>query len=86
MDMPREVVGDPSLETFKVRMDGALRSDQAVAVPAHCRELNQVAVKGPFQLKPFFDSAVSVLANKSDHTSAVPAPPALGDALGALKL
>lgn len=52
MDMPREVVGDPSL----VRMDRALRSDQAVAVPAHCRELNQVAVKGPFQLKPFFDS------------------------------
>ena len=46
-----------SLQTAKVRLDGALSTDGAVGVPAHCRQLDLVAFKGPFQLKPFYDSA-----------------------------
>jgi len=30
--------------------------DGAVGVPVHCRELDQMALKGPFQLKQFCDS------------------------------
>ena len=36
--LPREVVGTPSLETFKVR--GSEQSDGSVCVPVHCRELD----------------------------------------------
>ena len=35
---------------------GALSTDGAVGVPVHCREWDQMAFKGPFQLKPFYDS------------------------------
>ena len=35
--LPREVVDAPSLETLKVRMDGALSTDGAVGVSVHCR-------------------------------------------------
>ena len=31
-----QVVDDPSLETPKVRLDGALSTDGAVGVPVHC--------------------------------------------------
>jgi len=33
----REVVYAPSLETFKVRLDGAEKPDLVEDVPAHCR-------------------------------------------------
>ena len=56
--MPREVVDVPNLETFKVRLDGALSTAGAVAVPVHCREWHQVAFGGPFQLKPFYGSMI----------------------------
>ena len=39
----------PSLETPKVRLDGALSTDGAVGVPVHCREWDQMDFKGPFQ-------------------------------------
>ena len=48
--------GAPSLQTAKVRLDGALSTAGAVAVPVHCREWHQAAFGGPFQPKPFFDS------------------------------
>ena len=48
--------GAPSLQTAKVRLDGALSTAGAVAVPVHCREWHQAAFGGPFQPKPFSDS------------------------------
>ena len=51
--------GAPSLQTAKVRLDGALSTAGAVAVPVHCREWHQAASEGPFQLKWFSDSVVS---------------------------
>jgi len=48
--------GAPSLQTAKVRLDGAVSTDGAVGVPAQCRQLVQMAFKGPFQLKRFYDS------------------------------
>jgi len=44
-------VNVPSLETFKVRLDGALSTS-----PFTAGELDQMAFKGPFQLKQFYDS------------------------------
>ena len=41
--------GAPSLQTPKVRLDGALSTDGAVGVPV--QGLDQMAFKGPFQLK-----------------------------------
>lgn len=56
--LPRKVVGTPSLETSKVRVDGALGTDGAVGVPVHCREWDHMALKGPFQLKSFCVSVI----------------------------
>jgi len=47
--------GAPSLQTAKVRLDGAVSTAGAVAVPVHCREWHQAAFGGPFQLRPFED-------------------------------
>ena len=47
--------GAPSLQTAKVRLDGALSTAGAVAVPVHCREWHQVASEGLFLLKPSCD-------------------------------
>jgi len=58
--LPREVMGAPSLETAKVRLDGALSTDGAVGVPVECRELGQMASEGPFHLKRFNDSMISL--------------------------
>jgi len=55
------MVEAPSLETPRVRLDGALSTDAAVGVPAHCRGLEKMAFKGPFQLKPFYYSPVQVV-------------------------
>jgi len=52
--------GAPSLETAKVRLDGALSTDGAVGVPVQCRELGQMASEGPFHLKRFNDSMISL--------------------------
>ena len=46
----------PSLQTAKVRLDGALSTAGDVAVPVHCREWHQAAFGGPFQLKPSYAS------------------------------
>jgi len=54
--LSREVVDAQSLQTAKVGLDGALSTDGAVGVPAQCREWDQMALKGPFQLKPFYES------------------------------
>jgi len=47
------MAGAPSLQTAKVRLDGALSTDGAVGVLVHCREWDQMDFKGPFQPKPF---------------------------------
>ena len=50
--------GAPSLQTAKVRLDGALSTAGAVAVPVHCREWHQAAFGGPFRLKPLCGSVI----------------------------
>ena len=50
--------GAPSLQTAKVRLDGALSTAGAVAVPVRCREWHQAASEGPFQLKPSYDAMI----------------------------
>jgi len=50
--------GAPSLQTAKVRLDGALSTAGAVAVPVHCRERHQAAFGGPFQLRSVYDSMI----------------------------
>ena len=45
-----------SLQTAKVRLDGAMGTAGAVAVAVHCREWHRAAFGGPFQPKPFHDS------------------------------
>ena len=42
--------GATSLHTLKVRLDGALSTDGDVGVSAQCRECDQIAFRGPFQL------------------------------------
>ena len=57
--LPREVVNVPSQETFKARLDGALRNQVwwIVSLPiAEGLELN--APKAPFQPKPFHEKLV----------------------------
>ena len=38
----------PSLQTAKVKLDGAVSTDGAVGVPVQCRGLDWVAFTGPF--------------------------------------
>ena len=38
------------MQTLKFSLEG-LSADRAVGVPVHCREFDQMAFKGPFQLK-----------------------------------
>ena len=45
----------PSLGTLKVGLEGLWESDQAASVPVHCRELDQMASKGPLQLSLFYE-------------------------------
>ena len=46
-----------SLETPKIRLDRALSTDGTVGVPVQCRGLGQVAFKGLFQLRQFYDDS-----------------------------
>ena len=55
--LPREVVDVLSLETFKVRLDGALSNLIKLWVSLFISgELDQMTFKVPFQLKKFFGS------------------------------
>jgi len=57
---PREVVDAPPLETFKVRLDGALSNlIQLKMSLLTAGRLDQMASKGPFQPKPFYDSMIT---------------------------
>ena len=55
----RDEVGAPSLQALRSGW-GALSTDGAVGVPAHCRGLGQTAFKGQFQLKPFYNACSSL--------------------------
>ena len=58
--LPREVVDAPSLETPKVRLDGALSNLIYLWVSLFvARELDWVTFKGPFQIKRFHDSMLT---------------------------
>jgi len=52
--LPKEVLDVHA----KVRLDGAVSTDGAVGVPVQCREWDQTALKGPFQLEQFCDSCL----------------------------
>jgi len=56
---PREVVDAPSLETFKVRLKGALSHliwlKMSLLIAGG---LDELTLKGPFQPKPFYDSKI----------------------------
>ena len=55
--LPREVVNAPTLETFKVRLDGALSNlIQLKMSLLTAGGLDWMALKGPFQPKPYYDS------------------------------
>jgi len=57
--LPREVVDAPSLETFKARLDGALRSlIQLKMSLLIAGGLDMMIFKGPFQSKPFCSSMI----------------------------
>ena len=54
--MPREVVDAPSLEMFKVRLDGALSNLIWLKMSLFMAGgLDQMTFNGPFQRKPFCD-------------------------------
>jgi len=44
--LPRVVVGAPSLQTAKVRQDGAVSADVAVGVPVQCRGVGPDGLEG----------------------------------------
>jgi len=55
--LPREAVEAPSLETFKARLDGALRNLGLVKdIPAYCRGFGLETFKALFHPKAFYDS------------------------------
>ena len=55
--LPREVVDAPSLETFKVRLDGALSNLIWLKMSLLIEEgLDKTIFKGPFQPKLFYHS------------------------------
>ena len=55
--LPRHVVDAPSLEPFKVRLDGALSNFIQLKMSLFTAEgLDQMALKGHFQPKPFYGS------------------------------
>jgi len=58
--LPREVVDTPSLETFKVRWDGALSNLIQLMSLLTAQELDWVAFKRPFQPKLFYCSMISM--------------------------
>ena len=67
------MVGALSLGTPKVRLDGLWAPDGAVGVPVHCRGADQMAFKGPFQLKQFCDpmKLCNKLALGSQHKASL---------------
>ena len=55
--LPRHRLGAPA--DTQGQAGWALCTDGAVAVPVQCRELDQMAFKGPFQLQQCCDSVFS---------------------------
>jgi len=69
--LPRKVVDAPSLETPKVRLDGALSNLIYLWVSLFTAgRLDQMALKGPFQLKSSYDSII--LMGRTLHPGSAP--------------
>jgi len=63
--LPRDAVDDPSLETFKPRLDQATSNMIWLRVSLFfAGELDQMTFKGPFQLWGFYDSMVLFSVNR----------------------
>jgi len=61
--LPRDVVEAPPLETFKVRLDGALSNLVWLKMSLLTAEgLGWMTSKGPFQPKASYDSMITVLS------------------------
>ena len=57
--LPRNVVAAPPLETFKVRLDGALSTCQSRGCLCSLRRSwSRWPFNGPFQIKQFYDSMI----------------------------
>ena len=64
--LPTEVVDAPSLETFKVRLDGALSSLVWLKMSLlTAGGMDQMAFKGPFQPKLFYVLCVNMIPSVS---------------------
>jgi len=62
--------------TLKVRLDGALSTQRSSGCPCSLWELDQMALKGPFQLKQFCESMfrLLLLASPSNRSRNSPTP------------
>jgi len=58
--LPTEMVGVPCLRHPRSGRIGLWAPDGAVGVPVHCRQWDQMAFKGRFQLKPFCRADVQI--------------------------
>lgn len=56
--LPRDIVGPPFLQVFKVRLDGALQPSLGENVPAQGREMELDDPQGALEPKPFSDSSI----------------------------
>jgi len=66
--LPREVVNAPSLEMFKARLDGALSNLIHLKLfLVIAGGLGQMALKGPFQPKPFYGSCCANTVGDITH-------------------
>ena len=58
--LPREVVDAPFTQTFKIKLDGVLRTLTELWMSLFIAGgLDQMAFRGPFQLKRFCDSMIT---------------------------
>jgi len=65
--LPRDEVDAPSLQTAKVRLDGAVSTDGALGVPAQCREGGRRPLGVPSNSNHSMTSALLVRHKEKPH-------------------